>query len=40
MTYLIRAAFVALSLATVTSVANAAPVNAGPAPIQQDWSNG
>ena len=38
MTYLIRAAFMALSLATITPLANAAPN--GPTPIQQDWSNG
>jgi hypothetical protein len=52
MTYLIRAAFIAISLATITPVANAAtavngappvngtPVNDTPAPVQQDWSNG
>jgi hypothetical protein len=38
MTYLIRAAFIALSLATITPVANAAPD--APTPVQQDWSNG
>jgi hypothetical protein len=37
MTYLIRAAFIALSLATITPVANAASTAA---PVQQDWSNG
>jgi hypothetical protein len=41
MTYLIRAAFLAMSLATITLVANAdSAVNNGPAPVQQDWSNG
>jgi hypothetical protein len=41
MTYLIRAAFVAMSLATIPPVANAASVvNTAPVPIQQDWSNG
>ena len=40
MTYLIRAAFLAISLATIPAVANAAPVNAPQAPIQQDWVNG
>jgi hypothetical protein len=39
MTYLIRAAFLAMSLATIPPVANAA-LNTAPAPIQQDWSNG
>ena len=38
MAYLIRAAFIVLSLATITPVANAAP-NA-PTPVQQNWSNG
>ena len=38
MTYLTRAAFIVLSLATITPVANAAP-NA-PSPVQQDWANG
>jgi hypothetical protein len=38
-TYLIRAAFLAMSLATIPLVANAA-LNTAPAPIQQDWSNG
>ena len=41
MIYLIRAAFFALSLATITPVANAASaVNNAPVSIQQDWSNG
>jgi hypothetical protein len=40
MTYLIRAAFIALSLATITPVANAASAINAPAPIQQDWANG
>jgi hypothetical protein len=41
MTYLIRAAFFAMSLATIPAVANAASVaNSAPLPIQQDWSNG
>jgi hypothetical protein len=40
MTYLIRATLVILSLATITPVANAAPESAGPATVQQDWSNG
>jgi hypothetical protein len=41
MTYLIRAAFFALSLATIPAVANtASAVNTVPASIQQDWSNG
>jgi hypothetical protein len=44
MTYLIRAAFTALSLATITPVANAAMVSNAPAPTQQDgpanWANG
>jgi hypothetical protein len=41
MTYLIRAAFFALSLATITPVANAAAtVNTVSTPIQQDWANG
>jgi hypothetical protein len=40
MTYLIRAAFMALSLVTIAPVANAAPVDAAPAPVQQDWANG
>jgi hypothetical protein len=39
MTYLIRAAFLAVSLATILPVA-ASVVNIAPAPIQQDWSNG
>jgi hypothetical protein len=41
MTYLIRVAFTALSLATITPVANAASVTT---PVQQDsqsnWANG
>jgi len=41
MTYFIRAAFFAMSLATIPPVANAASVvNTVPVPIQQDWSNG
>jgi hypothetical protein len=41
MTYLIRASFFALSLATIPAVANAAsPVTAAPTSVQQDWSNG
>jgi hypothetical protein len=40
MTYIIRAAFLALSLATIPPVANAAQVDHAPAPIQQDWANG
>jgi hypothetical protein len=41
MTYLIRAAFFAVSLATIPAVANAASVaNSTPVSIQQDWSNG
>jgi hypothetical protein len=41
MTYLIRAAFFAMSLATIPAVANAAFVaNSAPPPIQQNWSNG
>jgi hypothetical protein len=39
MTYLIRVAFLAVGLATILPVA-ASVVNIGPAPIQQDWSNG
>src|ERR1700677_4103618 len=40
--YLIRAAFFALSLATIPPVANAASSVAhnAPVPVQQDWSNG
>jgi hypothetical protein len=44
MAYLIRAALTAISLATITPVANAASTNNAPAPIQQDsqanWANG
>jgi hypothetical protein len=40
MTYVIRAVFFALSLATISPVANAAQVDHIPAPIQQDWANG
>jgi hypothetical protein len=40
MTYIIRAAFFALSLATIPPVANATQVDHIPAPIQQDWANG
>ncbi len=40
MTYIIRAAFFALSLATIPPVANAAEVDHNPVPIQQDWANG
>jgi hypothetical protein len=41
MTYLIRAAFFAISLATIPAVANAASVvNTAPASVQQDWANG
>jgi hypothetical protein len=44
MAYLIRAAFTAISLATITPVANAAPANNVPGAIQQDsqanWGNG
>ena len=40
MTYIIRAAFFALSLATIPPVANAAEVDHNPVPIQQDWTNG
>ena len=36
MKYLIRAAFTALSLATITPVASAATVNNAPASIQQE----
>jgi hypothetical protein len=40
MKYLIRAAFLVLSLATITTVASAAPLNDTPATIQQSWANG
>jgi hypothetical protein len=44
MTYLIRVAFTALSLATITPVANAAAADTAAAPVQQnsqsDWANG
>ena len=41
MIYLIRAAFFAISLATIPVVANAASVvNTAPVSIQQDWVNG
>jgi hypothetical protein len=43
MKYLIRAAFTAISLASVSPVANAASPNTVPAPVQQDssnWANG
>lgn len=40
MTYIIRAAFFALSLATIPPVANAAEVDHVSPPIQQDWANG
>jgi hypothetical protein len=40
MTYIIRAAFFALSLATIPPVANATQVDHVPAPIHQDWANG
>jgi len=40
MTYLIRATLVAISLATITPVANAAPASDTHAVVQQDWSNG
>jgi hypothetical protein len=39
MTYLIRAAFLAMSLATILPVA-ASVMNTASVPIQQDWSNG
>jgi hypothetical protein len=39
MTYIIRAAFFALSLATIPPVANATQVDHVPAPIQQEWVN-
>jgi len=40
MTYIIRAAFLAFSLATIPPVANAAQVDHVPAPLQQDLANG
>jgi hypothetical protein len=40
MTYIIRAAFFALSLATISPVANATQVDHISASIQQDWTNG
>jgi hypothetical protein len=41
MTHLLRAALFAMSLATITPVANAASVvNTAPVSIQQDWVNG
>jgi hypothetical protein len=41
MTYLIRAVFLAMSLATIPVVANAASIaNSASVSIQQDWSNG
>ena len=41
MTFLIRAAFLVMSLAIIPPVVNAASVaNTTPVPIQQDWSNG
>ena len=40
MTHLIRVAFFAISLATITPVANAAVASIATVPVQQDWSNG